>query len=82
MEIYEYKEYLLNYNSAYNEGLILCEKKIKEMLKSGEYIIGKKVLKKEVKSGKMNIEVFFKIYRNMGITSNIEIIGEEDAEYN
>ena len=40
-------------------------------LNKDEYIISKKVLKKEVNSSKMYVEVFFKVYENIGVTSNI-----------
>ena len=66
-------EFLSNVNTSFLN-------KIKSNLNSDEYIISKKVLKKEVKSSKMEIEVFFKIYKNIGYTSNIEKIGEIDGE--
>ena len=41
-----------------------------------------KVLKKEVKRSKINLEVFFKVYEKIGVTSEIQDIGEENGEYN
>ena len=79
---YKYKEFNINENEAYKEALKRSENKIKSKLTNKEYIISKKVLKKEVFRSKMNMEVFFKVYENIGVTSNIEIIGEEDESSN
>lgn len=68
---YKYKEFNINENEAYEEALKRSENKIKSKLNDNEYIISKKVLKKEVFRSKMNIEVFFKVYENIGVTSNI-----------
>lgn len=68
---YKYKEFNINENEAYEEALKRSESKIKSKLNDNEYIISKKVLKKEVFRSKMNIEVFFKVYENIGVTSNI-----------
>ena len=69
---YKYKEFKIDENIAYEEALKRSENKIKNKLKDNEYIISKKVLKKEVFRSKMNMEVFFKVYENIGVTSNIE----------
>ena len=68
---YKYKEFNINENEAYKEALKRSENKIKSKLNDNEYIISKKVLKKEVFRSKMNMEVFFKVYENIGVTSNI-----------
>ena len=68
---YKYKEFKIDENIAYEESLKRSENKIKNKLKDNEYIISKKVLKKEVFRSKMNMEVFFKVYENIGVTSNI-----------
>ncbi len=68
---YKYKEFNINETEAYEEALKRSENKIKSKLNDNEYIISKKVLKKEVFRSKMNIEVFFKVYENIGVTSNI-----------
>ena len=68
---YKYKEFNINENEAYKEALKRSENKIKSKLNDNEYIISKKVLKKEVNSSKMYVEVFFKVYENIGVTSNI-----------
>lgn len=69
--IYEYKEFKINEETAYEEAIKRSENKIKSKLNSNEYIISKKVLKKEVFRSKMKVEVFFKVYENIGVTSNI-----------
>lgn len=70
-DIYEYKEFKINEETAYEEAIKRSENKIKSKLNSNEYIISKKVLKKEVFRSKMKVEVFFKVYENIGVTSNI-----------
>ena len=55
---------------------------IKKRLKSDEYIISKNVLKKEAKSSKIYIEVFFKTYENIGYTSSIDKLGELNGNSN
>ena len=57
-------------------------KNIESKLSSEEYIISKKVLKKEVNSSKMYVEVFFKVYENIGVTSNLEKRKEENGKSN
>ena len=74
-----YKEYSINEEEALNLALKRSEEKIKNKLSKDEYIISKKVLKKEVNYSKMYVEVFFKVYENIGVTSNIDIIGEADG---
>lgn len=69
---YKYKEFKIDESTAYEEALKRSENKIKSKLTNNEYIISKKVLKKEVFRSKMNMEVFFKVYENIGVTSNIE----------
>ena len=46
------------------------------------FSISKNTLKKEVKYSKMYIEVFFKIYKNIGYTSNIDIKEKEYGSSN
>lgn len=81
-KIYKDKSYEISEYEAYNIALTESENKIKERLKSDEYIISKKVLKKEVKRSKMYVEVFFSVYENIGVTSNIDNLGEENASSN
>lgn len=81
-KIYDYNEVILNKEEAYNEALNRSVDVINKKLSSDEYIISKKVLKKEVKRSKINLEVFFKVYEKIGVTSEIQDIGEENGEYN
>ncbi len=68
---YNYKESNLTPQEAYNEAIRRSDANINKMLKNDEFIISKKVLKKEVFSSKIIIEVFYKVYENIGVTSNI-----------
>lgn len=81
-KIYDYNEVILNKEEAYKEALNRSIDVINKKLSSDEYIISKKVLKKEVKRSKINLEVFFKVYEKIGVTSEIHDIGEENGEYN
>lgn len=68
---YEYKTFTLNESEAYNEAINRSESKIKSMINKDEYIISKNVLKKDLIRSKMYVEVFFKVYKNVGVTSDI-----------
>lgn len=81
-KIYDYNEVILNAEEAYNEAINRSVNIINKKLSSDEYIISKKVLKKEVKRSKINLEVFFKVYEKIGVTSEIQDMGEENGEYN
>lgn len=81
-KIYDYNEVILNKEEAYKEALNRSIDVINKKLSIDEYIISKKVLKKEVKRSKINLEVFFKVYEKIGVTSEIQDIGEENGEYN
>ena len=81
-KIYDYNEVILNAEEAYNEAINRSIDVINKKLSSDEYIISKKVLKKEVKRSKINLEVFFKVYEKIGVTSEIQDMGEENGEYN
>ena len=70
----------ISYEEALDYGVKRGVSEIEKMLDDGEYIISKNVLKKGLKSSKMYIEVFFKVYEDIGVTSNIfeeENINEE-----
>ena len=70
----------ISYEEAVDYGIKMGVSEIEKMLDDGEYIISKNVLKKGLKSSKMYIEVFFKVYEDIGVTSNIfeeENINEE-----
>ena len=77
-KIYKNKVINIDENVAYKLALSESESKIKSKLKNGEYIISKNVLKKEVNSSKMYIEVFFKVYESIGVSSEIEKIIKKD----
>ena len=81
-KIYDYNEVILNVEEAYNEALNRSANIINKKLSNDEYIISKKDLKKEVKRSKINLEVFFKVYEKIGVTSEIQDMGEENGEYN
>ena len=76
------KTYVINQNEAYKIALKTSIDEIKKRLKSDEYIISKNVLKKEAKSSKIYIEVFFKTYENIGYTSSIDKLGELNGNSN
>lgn len=79
---YSYNEIILSEEEAYNEAINRSVKEISKNLSSDEYIISKKVLKKEVNSSKIDLEVFFKVYEKIGVASEIRDIGEENGERN
>ena len=79
---YKNKSVSISENDAYLKAIKSSEDKIKSTLSEDEYIISKKVLKKEVKYSKINIEVFFKIYKNIGYTSNIDNLGDTNGKSN
>ena len=68
--IYTEAEALLNARDYANE-------KMKSMLDDGEYIISDKVLKYSVNSNTIYMDVFYKIYRNITGTKEINIEGSE-----
>lgn len=72
--LYEYKTVNLTKEEAYDKALDLATSKVSLRLKDGEYIIGKKVLKKHYKSSKIVLEVFFKVYERISLEKEIEKI--------
>jgi len=74
---YKYIETNLTETEAYDLCIKKATDKINITLSNDEYIIDKKVLKKELKSSKMVLRIFFKVYEN--ITEKKEI---EKIEYN
>jgi hypothetical protein len=79
---YKYISHKLSEREAYEIALKRSEEKIVNTLSSDEYVISKKVLKKEVKSSKIVLDVFFKVYEEIGETSNIENLGEINGSGN
>lgn len=74
--LYEYKKYNITEEEAYNEALKRADLKIKNMLEDKEYIISKKVLKKSPFRSKIYVEVFYKVYEDIGNTQRIKDMGE------
>lgn len=78
-KIYKYKEYKITKEEAYKEALNRSEKQIKNRLKDNEYIISKNTLKKDAFRSKMYVEVFFRVYENIGVTSDIGELNENNG---
>lgn len=77
MSLYEYKTFKITEKEAYNEALKRAEESIKKTLDDDEYIMYKKVLKKEVFSSKMILEVFYKVYENITSIKEIEEVNND-----
>ncbi len=77
-ELYEYVTHTVTEQEAYEEALKRSEESIKNKLDEDEYIIDKKVLKKNVYSSKIELEVFYKVYES--IVDYKEIPKEETKE--
>ncbi len=65
-EIYEYKNIKVSVNEAKDEAIKRSEESLKNKLDDDEYIIDKKVLNINEFSSKINVEVFYKVYENIG----------------
>lgn len=78
-KIYQYKEYKITKEEAYIEALKRSEKQIKNKLKNNEYIISKNTLKKDVFRSKMYVEVFFRVYENIGVSKEKEDLNENNG---
>lgn len=72
-ELYNYKEVNLSVEEAYEEAIKRSDKAIVDKLNVDEYIIDKKVLKKEEYSSKINIEVFYRVYENIALEVEMPI---------
>lgn len=75
-ELYNYKEVNLNSESAFKEALERADKSISNKLDTNEYIIERKVLKKDVFSSKIDIELFYRVYENIGEEKEITLDSE------
>lgn len=75
-ELYNYKEVNLNSESAFKEALARADKSISNKLDTNEYIIERKVLKKDVFSSKIDIELFYRVYENIGEEKEITLESE------
>ena len=78
-EVFEYKELSLNKEEAYEEAIRRSDKSINAKLTNEEYIIDKKVLKKNEFSSKIEIEVFYRVYESIGKLEK-RIIDEVEEE--
>ena len=76
-ELYNYKEVNLNSESAFKEALERADKSISNKLDTNEYIIERKVLKKDVFSSKIDIELFYRVYENIGEEKEITLESEQ-----
>ncbi len=65
-ELYKYVTHNLTEKEAYEEAIKRSDKSVNDSLDAEEYIIDKKVLKKNVYSSKIEVEVFYKVYENIG----------------
>lgn len=79
---YKYNNIILSYEEAISYGVKLSEENVQNTLEQYEYIISKNVLKNSLKSSKMYIEVFFKVYEDIASTSYIDEKEIVDEEYN
>jgi len=64
--LYKYVTHELTEEEAYEEAIKRSDKSINDKLSTDEYIIDKKVLKKNVYSSKIELEIFYKVYENIG----------------
>ncbi len=64
-EIYKYKEFNVDKESALKEAIKRSDKSIKNQLEKNEYIIDKKVLNIYPYSSKIEVEIFYKVYENI-----------------
>ena len=79
-ELYTYKEVTLSEEEAYNEAIKRSDKVITDKLSLDEYIIDKKVLKKNVYSSKIDIEVFYRVYENIAQEKEFDPIETKEGE--
>ena len=78
-EIFEYIALTLSSSEAYEEALKRSDKSINAKLEDDEHIIDKKVLKKNEFSSKIEIEVFYRVYENIGkLERRITNLNEEE----
>ena len=78
---YSYEKVELSYSEAIDYGIKLGEESLLNSLDGYEYVISKNVLKNRLKSSKMYIEVFFKVYKDIASTSYKNEKETIDEEY-
>lgn len=79
-ELYTYKEVNLTEEEAFVEAINRSDKVIMDKLSLDEYIIDKKVLKKNAYSSKIDIEVFYRVYENIAQETEITPIETKEGE--
>ena len=79
-ELYTYKEVNLTEEEALEEALNRSDKVILDKLSLDEYIIDKKVLKKNAYSSKIDIEVFYRVYENIALETELKPIETKEGE--
>lgn len=70
-EMYKYSKIFLSQNEALEEAIRRSEKSIKAKLTDEEYIISKKILKKNIYNSKIEVELFYRVYENIGMVEEI-----------
>lgn len=79
-ELYTYREVNLTEEEALEEALNRSDKVILDKLSLDEYIIDKKVLKKNAYSSKIDIEVFYRVYENIALETELKPIETKEGE--
>lgn len=78
--IYKYVTHNLTEDEAYEEAIKRSDKSINAKLGVDEYIIDKKVLKKNVYSSKIELEIFYRVYENIGISQELTPMDKPEGE--
>jgi len=79
-ELYKYVTHTLTEDEAYEEAIKRADKSINTKLSQTEYIIDKKVLKINKYSSKIELEIFYKVYENIGEEREIIIEPKPEGE--
>ena len=79
-KLYKYVTHELTETEAYEEAIKRSDKSINDKLGKDEYIIDKKVLKKNVYSSKIELEIFYKVYENIGEQKELTPINPPEGE--
>lgn len=78
--LYKYVTHELTEEEAYEEAIKRSDKGINAKLSRDEYIIDKKVLKKNVYSSKIELEIFYRVYENIGEEQELTPIQQPEGE--
>jgi len=79
-ELYKYETHKLSKKEAEKEAIKRSDKSIENKLKSDERILDKKVLKINHYSSKIEIEVFYRVYENIGEAKELTPYVEPEGE--